>query len=336
MRELLEKLLSRTDLERDEARGLFQDLITGTLGEVRIAAVLAALRTKGETPAEIAGAAEALRANAAHFDAPPYPVADCCGTGGDGMGTLNASTAAALTAASCGLKVAKHGNRSVSSRCGSADVLEGCGIRIDGDAAFARRTLDEAGIGFLFAPRYHAGVRHAMPVRQALGVRTVFNLLGPLCNPARPAWQVVGVYDPRWCRPLAETLGMLGCQRALVVHGSGLDELALHDPTHCALFADGAVSEFDLEPEEAGVDRVPVKALAGGDAAANAAWLGELAAGRGSEAHLQWVAFNAGALLWTAGRAKDIVEGTRQAMDALRSGRPAQTLARWRELSADA
>lgn len=326
-------LLATRSLTRRETNEIFLGIMQGVYGDVEIAAILSGLKTRGETPEEIAGAAEALRGTALPFPRPAYRYADTCGTGGDGTGTVNVSTAVALVAAELGIPVAKHGNRSVSSQCGSADLLEAVGVRLDPSPETARRSLDEIGLCFLFAPQYHAGVRHAMPVRRALGTRTLFNLLGPLANPSFPAWQLLGVYDPRLCRPLAETLGLLGATTALVVHGSGLDEIALHGPTHAALWRDGAVSELQIVPEEAGVRRAPLESLRGGDPAENAAWLRTLLAGAGAPAHIDAVVLNAGAMAWVAGLAPDLRAGAGLAREALAGGAAARRLARWTELS---
>ncbi len=333
MHDTLQALCDGRDLTAQASEALFARVVAGELSEVEIAALVVALKAKGERPAEIAGAARALRAAAAPFPRPDAPLADTCGTGGDGAHTVNVSTAVAFVAAELGIPVAKHGNRSVSSRCGSADVLEACGVRLDAPAAVAAACLEEAGICFLMAPHYHPGVRHAMPVRRALRTRTIFNLLGPLVNPARPEWQVMGVYDPRYCAPLAETLGLLGCRAALVVHGAGLDELALHGPTTAALLREGAVERLELTPADAGLAEHPLDALAGGAPAENAAWLREVLAGRGAPAHADAVALNAGALAWVAGQAADLRAGVAAAHEALARGGALQRLQRLAERS---
>jgi len=326
-------LLRIRSLDRDEAHGLFRRVVAGELAEVEIAAVLAALKTRGETPVEIAGAAQALREGALGFPVPDYPCADTCGTGGDGVGSLNVSTAVAFVAAEMGIPVAKHGNRSVSSRCGSADVLEALGVRLDAPPEVSRRCLDEAGICFLLAPQYHPGVRHATPVRRTLGTRTMFNLLGPLANPARPAWQLMGVYDPQLVAPLAETLGLLGCRAALVVHGSGHDELALHGSSTVARWKDGRLDRLTITPERAGVASAPPDALQGGGPAENAAWLRAILAGHGTAAHVDAIALNAGALAWVADRAPSLEEGVARARAVILSGAPVRRLDRFIELS---
>jgi anthranilate phosphoribosyltransferase len=325
--------LSRRNLTLEETTVIFGGLMNGGYSDVEISALVSALKARGETPEEIAGAAQALRRAALPFPRPGYRFADTCGTGGDGTGTVNVSTATAIVAAEMGIPVAKHGNRSVSSRCGSADLLEAVGVKLDPVPDIARRCLDEIGVCFLFAPQYHAGVRHAMPVRRTLGTRTIFNLLGPLANPSHPTLQLMGVYDPTLCVPLARTLGLLGCQAALVVHGEGLDEIALHGTTTAALWKDGRVSELEFTPEEAGLSRHPLEALRGGDPAENAEWLRALLAGRAAQAHREAVAMNAGALAWIAGMADTLADGVALAAEVLGAGRAAARLARWVELS---
>ena len=325
--------LSRRGFTGEESFETFAGIVAGVFTEVEIAALLAALKTRGEAPAAIAGAAQALRDAALPFPRPAYAFADTSGTGGDGTQSVNISTAVAFVVAELGIPVAKHGNRSVSSRCGSADVLEAVGIRLDPAPESARHCLDEVGLCFLFAPQYHAGVRHVMGVRRALATRTVFNLLGPLINPSRPPWQMLGVYDAAYCRPLAETLGLLGCERALVVHGAGLDELAVHAPSSAALWSDGRVTEFTVTPEEAGLRHHPLEALRGGGPEENGRWLRRLLAGDAEPAHLDAVALNAGALTWTAGRSPTLADGVADARAAILSGGAARRLARWAELS---
>lgn len=317
--ELLDTL-SRRSLDQTESFAAFRGLLEGDLTELEIAALLGALKTRGETPEEITGAALALRTAAAPFPKPAYPVADTCGTGGDGAGTVNISTAAAFVAAEAGVRVAKHGNRATSSRCGSADLLEALGVRLDVPPSVARRCLDQTGICFLFAPAYHAGVRRATPVRQALRTRTVFNLLGPLANPARPEYQVMGVYDPRLVRPLAEALRRLGCRGALVVHGSGLDEIALHGPTTAARLTGDLVSDLTITPADCGLAPAPLAALAGGGPEEAADWLLGLLAGAGRAAHRDAVAANAGAMLWISGLAPTLRDGAAHAAAILDRG----------------
>jgi len=330
------EVLAERSLTRDEATEVFAHLVAGGWSEIEVAGLLGALKARGETPEEIAGAAQAVRQAALPFPRPDYPFADTCGTGGSASSSLNVSTAVAVVAAEMGLPVAKHGNRAVSSKSGSADVLEVIGVRLDAAPEIARRCLDEVGVCFLYAPQYHAGVRHAMPVRRAFATRTIFNLLGPLSNPARPPLQIVGVYDPALCKPLAVTLAMLGAETALVVHCDGLDEIGLHGTTHAALYRDGRMSELELTPEEAGLTRRPLAALCGGEPAENAAALRVLLSGKGNGAYHDAVAFNAGALAWISGCDESLVAGVDRVRGVLASGRCDERLERWVETSRDA
>ena len=311
--DLLETL-SHRHLDQAESYRTFETLLSGCFSEVEITAVLVALKTRGDSADEITGAAMALRDAARPFPKPPRPVADTCGTGG--------------------VPVAKHGNRATTSRCGSADLIEALGIPLDMAPSLARRALDDAGICFLFAPAYHAGVRLASAVRQTLKTRTVFNRLGPLANPARPEIQLMGIYAAGLCRSTALTLGRLGCRSALVVHGGGLDELALHHHSEATLLQDGNLTDLILTPEDAGLPRYPVSALlAEGGPADAAVWLRELLAGRAPDAHLAAVALNAGALFWIAGVAPDLRSGVNVAREILGRGTATATLERLIEAS---
>ena len=316
----LTALYAGRSLSRAEAEHLFGELVEGRLGEPMIAAMLVALRLKGETEDELIGAARALRAADRDFPRPDYLFADCCGTGGDGSGTINVSTAAAFAAAAAGLPIAKHGNRSVTSLCGSADVLEHLGARLDVAPEVSRRALDETGICFLFAPAYHPGLRHAGPVRRALRVRTIMNLLGPCVNPAEPRVQLLGVADPALLGPVASTLAALGVREALVVHGAGLDEIALHAETRAVRLSGGELETLVIAPEQAGLERRPVEALKGGGPEENAERFKALLMGYALPAETEVVALNAGALLMVAGLASDLRDGVGMALDALRSG----------------
>jgi anthranilate phosphoribosyltransferase len=315
------RLLDRKDLDRDAARSLFTQIVEGSLSEPLMAAAFVALRVKGETAEELIGAAQALRAAARHFPSPGGLFADSCGTGGDFSGSINVSTAAGIVAAACGLPVVKHGNRSFTSKCGSADVLEALGARLDLTALESRDILDQTGFCFLLAPQFHPGIAHAGPVRRALKVRTIMNLLGPCLNPARPKVQLLGVADPRLLRPIAETLLALGVERALVVHGSGLDEIALHGSTSAVSLVDGEFEELEITPEQAGLDRMPVEQIAGGSPDENANRLRNILSGIGGRADIAVVALNAGALLVTADKVADLKEGVGFAMEAMRSRR---------------
>ncbi len=314
-------LLEGRDLDRAAARALFARIVDGSLSEPMMAAAFVALRIKGESAGELIGAAEALRAAARSFPAPAGLYADSCGTGGDYSGSINVSTAAGIVAAACGLAVIKHGNRSFTSKCGSADVLAALGARLDLSALESREILDRTGFCFLLAPSYHPGIAHAGPVRRALKVRTIMNLLGPCLNPARPKVQLLGVADPQLLQPVAETLRALGVERALVVHGSGLDEIALHGFTSAVSLADGELRTLEITPEQAGLRRMPLRSIAGGSPQENARRLADTLSGVGGEADISVVALNAGALLMTAGKAADLKEGVGMAMEAMRSRR---------------
>lgn len=317
MNAALETLYAHQSLELAEARETFAQLVAGTLSEVEISALLVALKLKGETSAEIAGAAAALRAAARVFPRPEGIFADAVGTGGDGANTFNISTAVTVVAAECGLPMVKHGNGSVSSRCGSADLFERFGVRLDMEPQQARTCLDATGITFLYAPHYHPGIRHAMPVRRKLATRTLFNLLGPLVNPAQPPVMLVGVYDPMLARTLAETLSLLGTERALVVHGAGLDEIALHAPTQAVLLDRGCIEELTFTPDDFGQQYHPLEDIVGGNPAENTALMHALLGGTGTAAQRGVVAANAGALLWLSGHADDLRAGSRMAEEVL-------------------
>lgn len=331
--EMIKRLLDGEALTHNQAERLFQHLVKGELTEIQITAILIAMKLRGEQPPEMAGAAQALRTAAKSFVRPQRLILDSCGTGGDGSNTINISTTAALVAASMGLTIAKHGNRSVSSRSGSADVLESLGLSVTQDPAIAAEQLDRFNFCFLFAPHYHPGIRYAMPVRQTLKTRTLFNLLGPLVNPAQPDCQQLGVYDPSWCRPLAETLRLLGCQRAMVVHGSGLDEIALHDSTFVVELKDGELHEYELTPEDFGVERAPLAELRGGDADFNAKALTHVLAGTAPKAQLHTVAMSVAGLLYLAGRYSDFQSATAAALEHLASGAALQHLQQLQEFN---
>lgn len=331
----LPKLLSGEDLQIEDSEHLFERLVLGKLEPAEIAGMLIALRMKGETAEEMIGAAQALSAAALPFERPDYLYADCCGTGGDGSGLINVSTATAFVAVACGLPIAKHGNRSVSSRCGSADVLEAVGAAIEVAPDKARRLLDQTGFCFLFAPAYHPGMKHAALVRRQLEVRTIMNLLGPCINPARPPVQLLGVADPKMLRRIAQTLAAMGVERALVVHGSGLDEIALHGETRAIRLAGGEMEELEITPEDAGLERAALKVVTGGDVAENAERLKALLAGRASQAEEDIVILNTAALLMTAGKASTLIDGARQARDAIKSGGAGASLAAYIEASRD-
>ncbi|MFN3668557.1 MAG: anthranilate phosphoribosyltransferase [Brevundimonas sp.] len=322
---LLAKLVDGRILSADEAHAFFAACLRGEPTPAQVAAAVTALRIRGETVEEIAAFATAMREAARTLDH-PYDAIDTCGTGGDGQHTFNISTAAALVLAGAGLKVAKHGNRAMSSKSGSSDVLAVLGVNLQATPEQQRRSLDEAGIAFLFAPAYHGAMRHVGPVRAEIGFRTVFNLLGPLSNPAGAKRQVMGVYDPRLLEPLAEVLGRLGAARAWTVHGQGLDELTTTGETEVAEWKDGAVRRFTVTPEDAGLHRADLTALRGGDAEENAAALRALLDGA-TGAYRDIVLLNAAAALVVADRAADLAEGAALAAAVIDDGRAAKALA---------
>ncbi len=322
----LPKLLCGENLPIEDSEHLFERLVLGKLEAAEIAGMLIALRMKGETADEMIGAARALSNAALPFERPDYLFADCCGTGGDGSGLINVSTATAFVAVAAGLPVAKHGNRGVSSKCGSADVLEALGARIDVGPVKARELLDETGFCFLFAPAYHPGMKHAALVRRQLEVRTIMNLLGPCINPARPRVQLLGVADPKMLRRIGRTLAAMGVEEALVVHGSGLDEIALHAETRAVRLSGNEIEELEITPEDAGLERASLSVVRGGDVAENAMRLKALLQGGAGRAEEDIVILNTAALLMTAGQATTLRQGAAVARDALSSGRAARAL----------
>ena len=318
--EAIQRLLSGGDLGTSEARACFEEIMDGRTGEVPLAAFLVALRMKGETAEEIAAFASAMRERARKVPTRRGDLLDTCGTGGDSLGGFNVSTLAGLVAAGADAVVAKHGNRAVSGRCGSADLLEHLGVRIDCDEATVGRCLDEAGIGFLFAPSMHPAMLHAAGVRRALGVRTVFNLLGPLTHPMSVRYQLLGVFEKRWVGPVARALRALGAERALVVHGlDGMDEITTTGPTAVAELSGGSIREFQLDARDLGFPRADPAELRGGDPAANAAIARSVLENRPGP----WrdlVLVNAGAAIWTARRATTLAEGVARAAESLGRG----------------
>lgn len=315
----LEKALSGAPLTADEAEAAFGLIMDGVLHDAQIGGFLVALRMRGETVDEIAAAAKVMRAKANAISAPADAV-DIVGTGGDGVGTWNISTAAALVLAGCGLRVAKHGNRALSSKSGAADALSALGVNLDAPFERIERAIAEAGIGFLMAPRHHPAIKSVMPARIAMGVRTVFNVLGPLTNPAGVDRICIGVYDPAWLEPLAHTLHALGTRRAWVLHGAGgLDEASTLGPTEVAALADGAVTRMTITPEMIGAPIARLDALKGGDAAQNAAKIRALLDGEAG-AYRDIVLLNAAAALCAYGEAEDLAAAAARAAKAIDTG----------------
>jgi anthranilate phosphoribosyltransferase len=330
---LLEKLVRHEDLTTDEASAVMQEVMEGRATPAALGGILSAMAMKGERPAEIVGFARTMRAHAVKLTRPSSEVFDTCGTGGDRSGTFNISSAAAIVVAACGVTVAKHGNRSVSSRCGSADVFEQLGVNVAATPAVVERTLADARIAFFFAPTFHPAMKHAGPTRRELGIRTVFNLLGPLTNPAGATRQIVGVPRPELTEPIARALMMLGSIRAWVVHGAdGIDEISTTGHTKVSECRDGAVNTFYIHPSDFGVPKASAAALRGGDAAENAAIMRAVLDGQ-SGAPRDVVALNAGAALLVAGKAGSVAEGIRLAQRAIDSGSARETLAAMARLS---
>jgi anthranilate phosphoribosyltransferase len=325
-REALVKVMGKADLSAAEAAAAMDDIVEGRVEAAQVAGLLVGLAMKGERPDEIVGFATVMRDRAVAIPVAPGATIDLCGTGGDGSGTFNISSAAAIVAAACGAVVAKHGNRSVSSRCGSADVFEALGVTIGAGPETLARCLREAGLAFLFAPALHPSMRNVVAVRRALGVRTAFNLLGPLTNPTRPAYQIVGVPRPELTELLARALALLGARRAWVVHGAdGLDELSTTGYSKVSECRDGAVKTFYVHPSDVGLAKAPPGALAGGDAAFNADLVRDvLGGGRGPARDV--VLLNAGAALFVAGRVAHLADGLAAAAAAIDSGAARRTL----------
>jgi anthranilate phosphoribosyltransferase len=317
----LDTLADGNDLTEDEMVASMTAIMQGEVADSQLATFLTALQAKGETVAEIVGAARVMRAKAEKLDIKSTSLVDTCGTGGDGADTFNISTASALVTAGAGVTVAKHGNRAVSSRSGSADVLKCLGVNLDANLATVERCVDEAGLGFLFAPLMHKAMKHAAGVRKKLGVRTIFNLLGPLTNPANAQAQVLGVFDVKWVQPLAEVLCGLGCSRALVVHGSdGLDEITLTGVSQVAELKNGEVTSYNLDPAELGFDYCTSADVKGGTPEENAAIIqGILNGEKGAKRDI--VVLNSAAAIYVSGKADSLEQGARLAVNSIESGK---------------
>lgn len=313
-------------LERAEATELFKLIIEGAIDPILLAGILAAMRVRGESVAEIAGAVDAIRCSALPFDRPSYPLLDIVGTGGDGLNTINVSTTAALIAASAGAKTVKHGGRSASGKSGSSDVIARLGVDLEMAPETARRLLDEFGFCYLFAGHYHPSFRNAAPVRKGLPARTIFNLVGPLSNPARPDHIVLGVSSLRLVRPMAKVLLLLQVNRALVVHGSGLDEIALHGATQVAEISKGSITEYAISPSDFGLAHAPLSDVIGGSVDDNSRITADLLQGQGTAAQQNFVAINAGAALYVAGISQNFQQGAQLALTAMANAQPMRLL----------
>ena len=330
---LLDSLLTGSDLSPREMRGAVSSIMAGEWSDARTAAFLVALGGKGETAAEIAAAAGVMREHALAVETGCDDLVDTCGTGGDGKSTFNVSTASAVVAACMGARVAKHGNRSVTSKSGSADFLERAGVRLDLNAAQAARCIREIGIGFLFAPVFHGAMKHAAPARKAIGIRSVFNLLGPLTNPARAVRQLIGVFDAKWLRPMAEAARELGAERVMTVHAEdGLDEISIGAATRVVELRGGELREYRVAPADFGCETAPLERIAAADAAGSFAMVERAFAGEPGPAS-DIIAANAAAAAYVADRAADLREGVVAAREVMRSGAAADKLREWAEFT---
>jgi len=326
IQQAIAQLIEGRDLDRETARGVMDQIFTGAATDAQIGGFLVALRCKGETVDEIAGLAETMREKATRITGGREPLIDTCGTGGDGLGTFNISTTVAFVAAGAGLCVAKHGNRAMSSQCGSADVLAALGVNIEAAPDVVGRCLDEAGIGFLFAPMLHGAMKHAIGPRRELATRTVFNILGPLTNPAGAKRQLIGVFDGGLTSRMAGVLQALGSERAFVVRGAdGLDEITLTGPSTVSELREGAITTYEVEPADFGFEAVPPEALKGGTPADNAGILTAVLDGEAGAAR-NVVVMNAAAAIAAGGLTASLEEGAAAAREAIDSGRARQAL----------
>ncbi len=329
MQSAIRAAVDRRDLTFDEMHDVMEIIMSGEATPAQIAGLLIALRMKGETVDEIAAAATVMRAFAAHVDVGVHPLIDTCGTGGDGVGTFNISTAAAFVTAAAGGHIAKHGNRAASSASGSADVLEAAGARIDLAPAQVAACVREVGVGFMFAPAHHGATRHAAGPRRELGTRTLFNVLGPLTNPAGADRQLMGVFHPSWVPRAAEVLGRLGVEHALVVCAAdGMDEISIGAPTHVAELRGDTVTTYDIEPTAFGIALQPGAALGAADAAASLAIINRVFAGEPGPA-ADIVALNAGAAIYVGGLSDDLATGVERARSAIADGSARSTFERF-------
>ena len=326
MSNVLAHLVDGQSLNQQQAQDFFSEVMQGNVAPEMLASVLTALKMKTETSEEIAGAAVALRNFATPFPKQTIAVADCVGTGGDGANTINISTTAAILAAACGLKMAKHGNRSVSSMSGSADLLEAFGVNLAMSPATASDCLAQTNLCFLYAPAYHPGFKHAGPVRKAMGIRTMFNILGPLVNPAAPSTMLLGVYTPELIPTMAKSLQLTGVKRGWVVHGSGLDEIALHGETQLTEINADTLTSKVITPEDFGLSRYTLDDIKGGTPQENADIIRAILSGNGQAAHNAAVVINCAALLYLHNKASDLKTAAQMASEVLASGKGLSTL----------
>lgn len=326
--EALVKLFDGGDLEAAEMSAVMQELMTGQCTDTQIGALLAALRMKGETVDEVAGAAQVMRQLAAGVSVAEPMAIDIVGTGGDASHTFNVSTCCSIVAAAAGIKVAKHGNRSVSSKSGAADLLESAGVNISLGPEQVSQCIEQVGVGFMFAPQHHSAMKHAINQRREMGVRTIFNLLGPLTNPAGVKRQLLGVYGKEWVRPVADVLNKLGSEHVLVVHGdNGMDEISICDTTTVAELKDGGVTEYTLDPGQFGIELQPLAEIQVADSEESLTMIQSVLDNNDSAA-LDIVRLNSGAAIYIGGGAKDIGEGVERATETIANGAAKETLAR--------
>jgi len=323
---ILIPLVEGKSISQADSELFFSEMIKGNIAPELLSSVLTALKIKGENAAEIAGAAVAIRNSATSFPAQNNDVADCVGTGGDGANTINISTTASILAAACGLKMAKHGNRSVSSMSGSADLLEALGVNLMMSPATASDCLKQANLCFLYAPAYHPGFKYAGPVRKAMGIRTMFNILGPLVNPAKPSVMLLGVYIPELIETIASALCLTGVKRAWVVHGSGLDEIALHGETKLTEIKEGQLAHKVITPEDFGLSRYSLDDIKGGTPEENANIITAILSGEGEPAHNAAVIINCAALLYLHDKFNNLTDAAEYASKVLASGKALNTL----------
>lgn len=333
---VLSLLVEGQSLTQKQAESFFADVMQGKVAPELLASILTALKIKGETPEEIAGAAVAVRQFATEFPTQTVPVSDCVGTGGDGANTINISTTAAILAAACGIPMAKHGNRSVSSMSGSADLLEAFGVNLSMTPETASNCLQQVNLCFLYAPAYHPGFKYAGPVRKAMGIRTLFNILGPLVNPASPSVMLMGVYTPELINTMAKSLQLTGVKKGWVVHGSGLDEIALHGETQVCEINNGQLINKTITPEDFGLSRFSLEDIKGGTPQENADIIKKILSGNGNDAHNSAVIINCAALLYLHGKATDLKAAASLAQQVLSSGKALTSLEQLVALSSQA
>ncbi len=334
IRDSLIKVVNNQNLTASEMTDAMNAIMSGEVSEIELSAFLTALKIKGETVEEISSAAKVMREKATGVDLSDVYALDTCGTGGDASGTYNISTAVAFIAAASGIKVAKHGNRSLTSKCGSADVLEELGVNITLNPEQVKNCVLNAGMGFMFAPSHHSAMKYVMGVRRGLGFRTMFNILGPLSNPAGAKAQVLGVFDKSLVKPLAEVLGKIGVERALVVHGAdGLDEISVSGLTYAAELKEGKVATYDIDPEKLGINKSPLSDVKGGDAKENAQIIRDLFDGKLDGAKRDILLINAAAALYVGKKAESLEEGIKLASEIVDSGRAKAVLNKLVEVS---